>query len=352
MNNLRLPGLTDPHVHLREPGQTQKEDFSTGTAAALAGGFTTVLAMPNTQPPITTLAVLADVRRSAAANTRCDIGLFVGANLENAAALPKMAVHAVGLKVYLNDTFGPLRVNELAALLNLFAAWPGPGPIAVHAEDITVSEVLGLVAITGQRVHFCHISERAELVMVAKAKEKGLPVTCEVTPHHLFLNKGDADRLGAFGQMKPMLRSETDRLGLWELLDYVDCVASDHAPHTRAEKQGATPPPGIPGLETALPLMLTALEENRLSLERLIDLMSRGPRRIFGLPDDDPQTWVDVDTTAVWTLPDAHYYTKCAWSPFAGRSVRGKINRVVLRGREVYTHGVVTAAPGIGQLVR
>ncbi len=348
---IRLPGLVDVHVHLREPGQTNKEDFGSGTAAALAGGFTTVLAMPNTQPPITTPQVLDMARQAAQASTRCDVGIFAGASAHNVPLLPALAAHTCGLKIYLDATFGPLRVDDLPTLLAHFEAWPGPGPIAVHAEGNSVPLVLGMVAVSGQRVHFCHVSRRVELELIARAKERGLPVTCEVTPHHLFLTDEDAARLGTHGQMRPPLQTEADREGLWKMLGYVDCIATDHAPHTRAEKAGANPPPGVPGLETALPLMMTAVNAGRITLARLTELMSSRPRRIFGLPVVEADTFVEVDPDETWRLPESGWHTRAGWSPFAGTPVRGRVVRVCLRGRDVFLNGKLDAEPGTGRVL-
>jgi len=350
-SSLRLPGLVDVHVHLREPGQTHKEDFASGTAAALAGGFTTVLAMPNTQPPITTPRVLELARQAAQAGARCDVGIFAGAGPDNASLLPALAAHSCGLKIYLDATFGPLRVNDLPTLVAHFNAWPGPGPIAVHAEENSVPLVLGMVAASGQRVHFCHISRRVELELIARAKERGLPVTCEVSPHHLFLTGEDAARLGAYGQMRPPLQTGDDREGLWELLHYVDCIATDHAPHTREEKASSSPPPGVPGLETALPLMLTAVHAGRLTLPRLIELMSSTARHIFGLPAAESDTFVEVDPDAAWRFPERGWYTRAGWSPFAGREARGRVVSVRLRGRDVFLDGKLNAEPGTSRVL-
>ena len=256
-----------------------------------------------------------------------------------------------GLKIYLDATFGPLRVNTLPELAAHFEQWPGPGPIAVHAEETSVPVVLGLAATFNQRVHFCHVSRRPELQLIGRAKERGLPVTCEAAPHHLFLTAGDAARLGAFGQMRPPLQTEDDRRGLWELLDYVDCIATDHAPHATSEKEGAAPPPGVPGLETALPLMLTAVHDGKLTLDRLVDLMSAAPRRIFGLPPAEPDTCVEIDPDAAWEFPSDGWFTRAGWSPFAGHEVRGRVVRVRLRGREVYSEGTLDAEPGTGRVL-
>ncbi len=178
-----------------------------------------------------------------------------------------------------------------------------------------------------------------------------MPVTCEVSPHHLFLNCADAERLGAYGQMRPPLQTPEDVEGLWTMLEFVDCIATDHAPHTTAEKDSATPPPGVPGLETALPLMLTAVHEGRLTLDRLIELMSATPRRVFGLPPVEADTWVEVDVDAARTLPAQGYHTRAGWTPFAGRPVRGRITQVRLRGRTAFHDDVVLMEPGNGRVL-
>ncbi|VAW42414.1 Dihydroorotase, partial [hydrothermal vent metagenome] len=294
---LILPGLVDVHTHLRVPGGEHKEDFRTGTAAALAGGITTILAMPNTSPPLSTPAVLATTRQQAAVNILCDVGLFVGASPEAIEQLPACAPFATALKIYLNDTFGPLRVEDVPTLAACFATWPHNKMIAMHAEKQSVAVGIGLAAAYGRSVHFCHISRQEEIELIAQAKAQGLSITCEVTPHHLFLTEADAIRLGPLGDMRPKLGTPSDVAALWEHLhDTIDCIATDHAPHTLAEKRSATPPPGVIGLETSLPLMMTAVQQNRLTLERLIELMSTNPRRIYNLPTQ-PDTAVTVELT-------------------------------------------------------
>jgi carbamoyl-phosphate synthase/aspartate carbamoyltransferase/dihydroorotase len=354
---LRLPGLVDVHTHLRVPGGEHKEDFASGTAAALAGGFTQVLAMPNTSPPLTTPETLQQAREAAAGSARCDVGLFAGASSEQIDLLPQLASQAVALKIYLNDTFGPLRVEDLPTLRACFQTWPRPKRIAMHAEGQSVAVGIGLAAAYGRPVHFCHISRRDEIELIAVAKRAGLPITCEVTPHHLFLTGEDAGRLGPLGDMRPRLASQADQDALWAHIDStVDCIATDHAPHTLAEKRSATPPPGVPGLETSLPLMLSAVAAGRLTLDRLVALMATNPRRIFGLPRQ-PETFVEVDAEVEVTLGDHDLFTKCGWTPFAGMKARGHVRRVVLRGQIAYESGQPTAGgsvsmpPGAGRLI-
>lgn len=349
---MKLPGLIDPHVHMREPGATHKEDWDTGTAAALAGGFTAVLAMPNTQPPITGGPSLSLALRLAQQKARCDYAQFLGAGPDNATEVAGLAGQAAGLKMYLDQTYGPLRLDDMSLWMEHFAAWPAQAPIVAHAEGRTLAAVVLLAALYDRPLHLAHVSRREEILLIRKAKEKGLKVTCEVAPHHLFLTEKDIPTLGAGrSEVRPRLASEADCQALWENLEVIDCFATDHAPHTLSEKEGENPPPGFPGLETALPLLLTAVQEGRLSLEDLLKRMVTNPRRIFSLPEQ-PETWVEVDPDEVWEIRAADLHTRCAWTPFEGRQVRGRVTRVVLRGQEAFRAGQVLATPGSGKNLR
>jgi dihydroorotase len=347
---MQLPGLIDVHVHLREPGGEDKEDIATGTAAALAGGVTLVLDMPNNYPPAVDASSLTHKGQLVAGKARCDVGLYVGATESNAAEAARLAGQAAGLKIYFDQTYGPLRMRSLASLVAHFRTWPSHRPIAVHAEGLSAAMAIGLARSFGRRLHLCHVSLASEIALIRAAKASGADLTCEVAPHHLFLTQGDASRLGPFGSMRPPLATESDRAALWANMDVVDCIATDHAPHTRAEKEGENPPPGVPGLETLLPLLLTAVAEGRLTFERLIELTHEAPRRIFGLPDQ-PETWVEVDTRARYTLSDEGLHTRCGWTPFAGTTVQGRVRRVVLRGQVAMADGQIQVLPGTGRLV-
>lgn len=373
---LVLPGLVDPHVHLREPGDTHKEDFASGTAAALAGGFTTVLAMPNTRPPITDRATLEEATRLAATKAVCDVGLFVGATPHNAADVAGLT-GSVGLKVYMGATTGDLLVADLDALLAHFSTYPSERALAVHAEDaeavawfaargqrrpplcalLALARALALASHYRRRLHVCHVSTGAELALIRAARSLGVRVTCEVTPHHLFLTTDDTARLGLLARVNPPLRSADDAAALWAGLGDVDCLATDHAPHTLEEKRSPRPPAGMPGLETALPLLLSAVFEGRLSLRKGVRLMAEGPARAFGLarkgclaPGCDADLAL-VDHNAEWTIGERALLTRCGWSPFAGWQVKGRVERVFLRGQEVYAYGNVLVQPGYGRIV-
>jgi dihydroorotase len=350
MAPLLLPGLIDVHVHLREPGGEHKEDIGSGTAAALAGGVTMILDMPNTYPPVIDAQTLALKQRLAQRRALCDIGFYLGATETNAREVAAQAGNAFGLKIYLDQTYGPLRMHDLGALLAHFRAWPPDRPIAVHAEGLSIALAIGLARSFGRRLHLCHISRADEIALIRAAKQSGSALTCEVTPHHLFLTEADAQHLGSYGSMKPPLATAADVAALWTNLDVIDCVATDHAPHTHAEKQGYSPPPGVPGLETMLPLLLTAVAEGRLGLERLIQLTHKAPRRIFGL-QDQPDTHVEVDLDARFILSHENLHTKCGWTPFDGMAVQGRIRRVLLRGQVAYEEGKIRAKPGSGQVM-
>jgi carbamoyl-phosphate synthase/aspartate carbamoyltransferase/dihydroorotase len=352
MTTLQLPGLIDVHVHLREPGATQKEDYDTGTAAALAGGFTCVLDMPNNTPPITNAETLAAKQQLARSHARCDYGIHLGAGDDNVQTAHALAPQVTGLKMYLDQTFGPLRLDDLSALLRHMERWPAGRPVMCHAEGRTVAACILVAHLTGQHVHICHVSRQDEIELIRRAKEQGLNVTCEVTPHHLFLTDEIAAAIG-FGrsEVRPRLAREADRQALRSSLEVIDCFATDHAPHTLAEKDSQKPPPGFPGLETALPLYLDLVREGLISIDGLIERAVINPRRLFHLPDQ-PATWIEVDPDEAWIVRGAEMQTRAKWSPFEGWTMRGRVQRVMLRGVEAYRAGVVLAQPGFGQDVR
>lgn len=345
---ITLPGLIDPHVHLRDPGQTHKEDFLSGTSAALAGGYTTVLDMPNNTEPITTLERLEAKLASASTQAVSDIGFHFGSLGDNFAEFPKVVDKVKGLKIYLNVTTGNFIIDK-AKLLDIYRAWPSDKIILLHAEDDVSDLVWNTLQAAPKATHMCHVSSRAELEFVIRAKDAGLPISCGVTPHHLFLTDKDAERLGAFGYMKPFLKPKADREFLWQNLDYIDVIESDHAPHTKAEKESTTPPFGVPGLETTLSLMLTAEAEGRLTRVQLVDRLQANPARIFGItPDETTRVEVDMEE---YEIKNEGLLTKCGWTPFAGKRVVGKVARVILRGEAVFENGRVLASPGSGRIL-
>jgi carbamoyl-phosphate synthase/aspartate carbamoyltransferase/dihydroorotase len=349
---IRLPGLIDPHVHVREPGATHKEDWDSATAAALAGGFTAILAMPNTQPPVTEVKSLALALSAAEVKARCDYAQFLGAGPDNANNLTALADRSAGLKMYLDQTYGPLRLDEMTLWMEHFQHWPRHLPVVAHAESRTMAAVILMAALYDRPLHLAHVSLREEIVLIRLAKERGLKVTCEVAPHHLFLSQEDIPAIGpGRSEVRPRLATPTDRQALWDNLDVIDCFATDHAPHTLEEKDGESPPPGFPGLETALPLMLTAVSEGRLSLDDLVLRMATNPRRIFNLPEQ-PETWIEIDPDETWMIRAENTYSRCGWTPFEGWKVKGRLRRVFLHGQEAFKDGIVLAKPGTGKNLR
>ncbi len=353
-----IPGMVDPHVHLRGLDWSQKGTFASETAAALAGGYWAVLDMPNTPPSTIDRAALDTKRAALSADAVCDWGVYFGASqADNTAEYAGAVADVCGLKIYNNATTGTLLIADQALRDRTYAAWahaaqtqPRPRPVAVHAEGQTVADILALVRRYRVPTHFCHISTAEEIALLRAAKADGLPVSIGVTPHHLYLTEADVARLGSLGRMKPELKTQADQAALWAALadGLVDVVESDHAPHTLAEKAADPAPSGVPGLETTLPLLGLALHERRLPVERLIDLVALAPQRIFGLtPPPDTYTVVDLDASAIITREKLH--TLCGWSPFEGMRVWGQVREVWIRGQQVYDGERVLIAPGFGR---
>ncbi len=337
---VRLPGLIDVHTHLREPGATQKEDFESGSKAAIAGGYTAILDMPNNPIPTTTPEALDQKINLAKGRLYCDVGFNFGATANNSEILNQVQDRVFGLKVYMNHTTGDLLMEDEMALEDVFSKWPKGKVIMVHAEGETLQKAINLAKKFGSKLHVCHVSTKFQIELIKKAKQEGLEISCEVSCHHLFLTSVDGKKLGPYGMMRPPLASAEDQQALWNNMDVIDMIASDHAPHTKDEKSKIPTPNGVPGLETSLPLLLTAVNEGKLTIERLIELTSKNPRRIFNIPEQK-ETFVEVDMTIPYTLTSRTLYTKCHWTPFEGRKVVGKIKKVVLRGKVVFENGQV-----------
>lgn len=347
MSIITLPGLIDPHAHLRDPGQTEKEDFYTGTRAALAGGFTTILDMPNNKNPIVTAERLNEKIKIAREKIVCDVGFYFGSKADNMDEFAKIQNEVFGLKLYLNETTGNFLIDR-ERIEKIFLAWNKI--ILLHAEDDAVAFIIETVRKTGKRAHLCHISTAFDLRQIIKAKEESLPITCGVTPHHLFLTEDDGVKLGPYGKMKPPLRPKRDVDFLWKNLVYIDCVESDHAPHTKEEKEGNPTPYGVPGLETTLPLLFTAKHEGRLTTNDIIRLCHINPNKIF--PVSQPDTTVEIDEDEEYIIENKNLFTKCKWSPFNDWKVKGKIKKVFIRGTKVFENGKILAKPGFGEILK
>lgn len=351
---IRLPGMIDVHVHLREPGQPYKEDWETCTKAALAGGVTMIGVMPNTTPAITEHDTQNMIKKIAREKAHCDYGVYLGATADNHELWKEnkdgLVDKAMALKMYLNNTFGPLLLDDTQIWLKHLKNWPKHRPICVHAEQQTMASILFLAQLSGGRhIHVCHVARKEEILLIKACKDKNMSVSCEVAPHHLFLT--ELNELGEnLSAVKPPLASQEDQESLWENLDVIDCFATDHAPHTKNDKE-CSKCPGFPGLETALPLLLTAVAQGRMKLDDLVLRYHTNPKKIFGLPEQE-DTYIEVDMEHKWILPDKLPYTKCGWSPFAGMKVQGLVRRVVLRGKSVYVDGEILSNKGFGRDIR
>lgn len=348
---LTIPGALDPHVHLRGLNWSHKGTFASETAAALAGGYWAVLDMPNTPPATVDQAALHTKLAALRAEAVCDWGVYFGASqTDNSAVYAGIIGQVCGLKMYNNATTGDLLISDQDMRARHYRAWPGGKPIAVHAEGRTVADILTLVRAYRKATHFCHISTAEEINLLRAAKEEGLPVTIGVTPHHLYLTEDDVRSLGALGRMKPELKTRTDQAALWDAIanGLIDMVESDHAPHTLAEKASDPPPSGVPGLETTLPLLGTAVRDGRLTPERLIELVALRPQQIFGVRPD-AGTYTVLDMADSYVIAREHLLTWCGWSPFEGMRVAGRVREVWIRGVKVFDGERVLAAPGTGR---
>ncbi|MBI5046771.1 dihydroorotase family protein [Candidatus Micrarchaeota archaeon] len=346
-NMLVLPGLIDPHVHLREPGDTYKEDFKTGSRAAIAGGFTTVIDMPNNKEPTITKTRLDEKIQLAKKKAVCDILFHFGGTDDNFTEVKK--ANPQSLKLYLGKTTGNLLLRKPDSIEKHFANFPSERPIVLHACDHSELEKVNLdktfdcvknaIAIaekTNHRVHLAHASTKKEIEIAKKYKN----ATVEVAPHHLFLSTKDLERLGPFGSVYPPLKSEQKRIGLWSALDIVDCIATDHAPHTIEDKdEGAA---GFPGLETSLALMLEGCNRGLIDKIWVAQCMSENVAKAFNIKDKGklaPGFWGDVtlvDLGKEWTVSGSEMESKCKWSPFDGKKLKGKVHTVIRKGEPVY----------------
>ncbi|MEK7580976.1 MAG: amidohydrolase family protein [Patescibacteria group bacterium] len=344
MGYIQLPGLADVHVHLREPGALQKEDFTTGTKAAIAGGYTQILDMPNNNPPTINRKNLEDKKRLAKDRIYCDLGFNFGATADSIVFFNKVSAKTFGLKVYMSKTTGPLLVNDNEERDLIFKSWENPSPIMVHALDETLQEAINLAKKYKRRIHVCHITTN-QISMLKRAKNQGLEISSEVCPHHLFLNTNDIKTLGPFGMMKPPLMSKKDQEELWNHLDVIDMISTDHAPHTISEKEDKTSPKyGVPGLETTVPLMLSAVSKKLITLKRLTEMLSTSPKKIFGLPEQK-NTHIVIDTSKKYKIGSKKLFTKCNWTPFKELMGQGNIHQVFLRGEKIFEGGKFLTKP-------
>jgi dihydroorotase len=384
-----LPGVIDTQVHFREPGMTHKEDLGTGTAAAALGGVTAVFEMPNTNPNTLTSRDIADKCARAKGRAWCDIAFFVGAAEENASELAETerTPGCAGVKVFMGSSTGSLLVPDDEALEAVLRS--GNRRVAIHAEDEArlrerlalvrdsgdvslhpvwrdvetavraTRRVLKLARATGRRIHVLHVTTAEEMALLAEAKDIA---TVEATPQHLTLVAPDCYReLGTLAQMNPPIRESRHRDGLWQAVrdGVVDCIGSDHAPHTLEEKARPYPtsPSGMAGVQTLLPLLLDHMAAGRLTLERVVDLTSAGPQRIYNIAGKGriavgyDADMVLVDLKAKRVIRNDWIASRCGWTPFDGYQVTGWPKATILRGHVVMREDQLLESP-LGQPVR
>ncbi|MBN2453930.1 dihydroorotase [Candidatus Woesearchaeota archaeon] len=375
-----IPGVIDVHVHFREPGATQKEDFLSGSRAAASGGVTTVIDMPNTSPPTTTVETL-EQKRAIAKKSMVNYGFYFGATETNMDEIRK-AKNIAGIKVFMGSSTGDLLVTDNTALNAIFACGR---PVVVHAEDeaiikknaekyknehdpivhtrirsnecaeAAVRKAIELAGRNKTKLHILHASTKQEMELIAAAKES-VDLSCEATPHHLFLTANDMKKLGNFARMNPPLRSQQDVDALWNGIKNgtIDLVATDHAPHLPWEKDVDywKAPSGVPGVETSLPLLLNAVNSNRLSLQQLVRLTSETPARRFCIRGKGMiEKGMDADLTVVdlkkeKTIKNSDIVSKCGWTPFNGFKVKGAVIATVVGGQLAYEKGEFGEARG------
>ncbi|WP_447727945.1 dihydroorotase [Sphingomonas koreensis] len=376
-----LPGVIDSQVHFREPGLEAKEDLESGSRAAVLGGVTAVFEMPNTKPNTDTADAVNDKLARAKDRMWCDHAFYVGATNNNAAELAELErmPGTAGVKIFMGASTGDLLVSDDANLARVLAS--GHRRVAIHAEDefrmndregervagdpsshpvwrddesaiLATRRILKLAREAKRRIHVLHVTTPAELELLAQHKDIA---TCEVTPQHLTLAAEDAyPRLGTYAQMNPPIRSAAHRDGLWHWLNQgvPDVLGSDHAPHTIEEKARPYPasPSGMPGVQTLLPLLLDHVAKGRTTLQRLIDLTSAGPQRVFGLVGKGriaagyDADFTIVDLKAKWTVEESWLASRCGWSPFTGDQLTGKPIGTIIRGRKVMWDGQLANA--------
>jgi len=384
-----MPGVIDTHVHFRDPGHPEKESWATGSREAVRGGVTTVLDMPNTNPPTLDAASVQAKLATAAASSVANYGVWVGASSESIPRISDLwdSGQVCGTKIFMGSSTGALGVTP-EVLEGVFLKTKGL--LGVHAEDQptldaayekwkdhpspvhndvrppeasvkAVETLIELVQRTNRNVHICHLSTAGELAVLDPYRGD-LPITCEVSPHHLFLSTENASNMGNLIKVNPPIRTELDRRAMMAALKRgrLDTFGSDHAPHTLEQKQQDywDAPSGLPGVGTMFPLILGALKNGRISLESMVSMCSETPARLFGLKGKGViEEGADADLVlfreGVTTKLTPEMVTCfCGWSPFIGREVGVAPDYVMVGGRIASRNGVLVDDIALGQAVR
>jgi dihydroorotase, multifunctional complex type len=367
--NIILPGLIDSHVHFRDPGFPEKETFKTGSIAAACGGFTTVLDMPNTNPPTDTKKAFLEKIKIAGKKSVVDFGLHAG--VDAVSEIKKIAeLKPASFKVYMDlvddehllEIFTEIKGLSEDHLISVHAEDMDTVKECTHkikagtpmepeiyanarpplAEDIAVLKAISLAKQLNSSIHICHVSTKKSFKLIQNAKGENCKVTSEITPHHLFLDASYFKKCGNFAKTNPPLRDKKYALGISELKE-IDIIGTDHAPHTIPEKEKNVweAPSGIPNLENTLPLLLTQINQNKMTFAQIKRLLCEKPAEIFGLKSKGKiaegmdADFVVVDMKKEGTIDPAEFKTKAKYSPFKGFNVKGMPVMTIVRGNVV-----------------
>lgn len=346
-----LPGLIEIHAHLREPGQTYKEDFLTGSKAALAGGYCCVYDMPNNLPNPTITKAALDEKKELAKKAQCEIRFHFGATNNNFDEV--RAANPESLKMYLGKTTGNIILDDERSVLRHMEEFPKERQIIIHAQSEgmneeenvnTIRKVILLAKTAGRKIHFTHLSTSRELKIAKEQKGTYQKITVDSAPHYLFLSKEDVVKMKCCETtlVNPELKSKNEVASMWKHLEMIDAIGTDHAPHLQEEKQkGAR---GIPGLETALALFLDAHSKNLISLEWIAQRFSENPAKIMGLEKYGYgkinvgffANLTLVDLKKEWIIKGSELNSKAKWTPFEGKNVMGKVVKTIYKGKIAY----------------
>lgn len=346
-SNYVLPGIIDVHTHMRDPGLTHKEDFTSGSKACARGGVTTFIDMPNTIPVTVTEKALLDKKEMMKGRSYVDYGFhFGGSKKDNSEEIKKVLNKVASTKIFLNMSTGDMLIENKKVVENIFRE---SKIISVHAEEGMVEKAIEFCKKYNKELYLCHLSKATEIELLRKAKAEGVKVFGEVTPHHLFLNVDDVnktERSKMLLRMKPELKEKSDNEALWQALadGTLDSIGTDHAPHLIEEKL-AKLTYGVPSVENSLEMMLNGVKENRITFERLIEVMCKNPAKIFGIKNkgdiavgyDGDLVIIDINDNS--PIKNDKVITKANWTPYENCIRGGRVLTTILRGEVVYNKG-------------
>ena len=346
-SNYVLPGIIDVHTHMRDPGLTHKEDFTSGSKACARGGVTTFIDMPNTIPVTVTEKALMDKKAMMVGRSYVDYGFhFGGSKKDNSEEIKKVLDKVASTKIFLNMSTGDMLIEDEKVVENIFRE---SRIISVHAEEGMVEKAIEFCKKYDKELYLCHLSKASEIELLKQAKAEGVKVFGEVTPHHLFLNVDDVnatERSKMLLRMKPELKEKSDNEALWKALadGTLDSIGTDHAPHLIEEKL-AKLTYGVPSVENSLEMMLNGVKESRITFERLIEVMCKNPAKIFKIKNkgdiavgyDGDLVIVDINDNS--PIKDDKVITKANWTPFENCNRGGRVLTTILRGEIVYNKG-------------